>query len=318
MDWFKIILVLGIGFVVYQLFFATNPIPFFDQFKTHPVIPVQNNTEPPPIDQPINTLPPPVNETLPQVYDYLEMSFIDVGQGDSILISYPSDLQILVDAGNRYEGTKVVNYLLSRNITKIHTVVATHNDADHIGGLIKVFQTFTVERFMYSNSSCDTLTCDELMRIVNRSNTTKINAYTGISYYVDNYTRTQIFNPVLPHINDDDRNSNSIVLKVTFKDNSFLLTGDCDFDCENEMMSAYKNLDSDLLKVAHHGSSGSSSDEFIKAVSPVISIISVGTNQYGHPSIDTMKRIIDSKIYRTDEYGTIITRSDGEKLEVIV
>jgi competence protein ComEC len=111
-------------------------------------------------------------------------------------------------------------------------------------------------------------------------------------------------------------NANSIVIKLIYGSNSFLFTGDCDFVCEQSMISTKRELDSDVLKVSHHGSNNANSQAFLDLVSPSISVISVGPNSYGHPSQDVLRRLLNGRVLRTDELGTITIKSNGEKLIV--
>lgn len=260
-----------------------------------------------------------INETVNIIKEYdLEIHYIDVGQGDSTLIKYPSNNYILIDGGPRYKGTQLTEYLEEQNITGFHTVVATHNDADHIGGLIKVFNKFNVHRFLYINESCNTLTCEEVMRLADKEGSMKTVASTSITYYIDNQTRTQILHPPKILLNTSDRNENSIVIKISYEDTSFLFTGDCGYMCEEEMISTNKPLDIDVLKASHHGSNTATSQEFLDLVTPSIAVISVGQgNRYGHPHQETLTKLEGIEVYRTDEVGTIKILSNGENIEVI-
>jgi competence protein ComEC len=305
-------------FSAYQIFFAAEPWGYYatikEQFKTKPAV---VNTQPD-TNNPQQTSTPketePVVTNPPGNFNF-EVDFIDVGQGDATLVRYPSGINILIDGGGKYKGIDVVNYLESQGITELDTIVATHNDIDHIGGLSTVMNYFPVKKFLHVNQSCDTIACIELMKTVVKNNLTDILANSGLFFYVDNQTRTQIFNPGTTLVGDD--NANSIVLKISYKSTSFLLTGDCTDVCEDKMLNAMKNVDSDVLKVGHHGSNASTSQKFLDKVTPSYAVISVGKNNaYGFPKIDVLQRLMDMKTYRTDELGTIVFKSDGEKIEV--
>lgn len=316
-NFFSFIMLGLLLFTGYQVFLAKDPMPFFNQFRSQEVPPVDNT--PPEVPEVNETIPSNVSEEIFNEEDYsFKVYYIDVGQGDSTLIRYPTGKYMLIDGGSRYESTRLVSFLQSLNIETIDTVLETHPDSDHVGGLIKVFSYFKINRFLHPGVSCDTLTCEELNKAINteisNNNLSVIKVNTGTTFYMDNVTTTKIFNPPVLLLGDD--NSNSVVIKVTYGSNSFLFSGDCDFACEEAMISTLRDLDSDVLKVGHHGSKSSSSQEFIDLVSPSISVISVGTNSYGHPSVDVLKRLVDTRILRTDELGTITIMSDGEKLRV--
>jgi competence protein ComEC len=252
--------------------------------------------------------------------DYLIVSFIDVGQGDAILIKYPNGKYMLIDGGSRYDGGPAVkNYLGNLNITEIDTVVMTHWDSDHIGGLINVFKNFKVDNCLYANNaSCDTLTCEEVIKDMNLEGCNQIIASNGISYFMDDKVRTQILNPPMTLISGGDKNENSVVIKLTYDAESFLFTGDCESSCEQSMMSYQFNLRSDILKVAHHGSNTGTGQSFFNLVRPEVSVISVGkSNQYGHPSPIILDRLSDTQILRTDLLGTIVIETAGQNLTVV-
>ena len=243
-----------------------------------------------------------------------KVHFIDVGQGDSILIETPSGQAILVDGGTASAGQKVISYIQAQGITELYGVVATHPHEDHIGGLVHVIKVFPVQNFFMPNKEHTTATFANLVDAVNKSGAKRIQAKSGVTFEIDGVS----FEFLSP-IKFDYRNLNdySAVIKVTHGKNRFLLTGDAEKESELYMRLEGHNLRADVLKVGHHGSNTSTSGDFVGMVLPRYSVISVGKdNSYGHPHehVLNLLEIIKSDVYRTDELGTIVAISDGETL----
>jgi len=247
------------------------------------------------------------------LYYDLAVYFIDVGQGDSILIRTPEYNYILIDTGSRKYADTVINFLENLGVTTIHTFVATHPHEDHIGGAKEIFQAFDIQNvyhpgyYLSSTTYRDFLTAAENEGCpIYTDNEVDPGDYMDISYY----TTCQILN-----IDQNASNANeaSIVMRLDYNQISFLFTGDIDDTVEAKIVSNY-NVDIDILKVAHHGSAYGSSDYFLYEATPSISVISVGRdNKYGHPSEETIDRLrnIGSEIYRTDQNGNIEIETDG-------
>ena len=243
----------------------------------------------------------------PSPLEGLKVSFLDVGQADSILIQFNEE-SMLIDAGNNNDGENIVKYLKNQNIEKFKYVVGTHAHEDHIGGIDNVILNFDVEHFYMPNVLTTTKTFEDVLDALNTKNvifeTPNIN---------DELSLGDAKITVL-YVNDDSSNLNntSIVLKLVYKDISFLFMGDAESDVEPKILNA--DLKSNILKVGHHGSSTSSSDKFISKVNPDYAIISVGkNNSYNHPTkkvLNTLNKY-EIKTLRTDELGTIIFTSDG-------
>lgn len=239
----------------------------------------------------------------------MQVHFIDVGQGDSILIESPSGKTMLIDGGVKGAGQQIVSYLKELGINKLDIVVATHPDADHIGGLMPVLDNMTIEQFYDSGKVHTSQTFEEMLTRIDEKN---------IPYHVpkigDDIEFDKDVNVKVLNANDQatDNNDASIVLKMTYGNVSFLLTGDAGVALEKEMLQY--DVKATVLKAGHHGSNTSSSEEFIQAVKPEVTILSYGEdNKYGHPHAEIVDRLqaIGSKIYATADLGTITVSTDG-------
>ena len=239
--------------------------------------------------------------------DNLKVHFIDVGQADSILIEQNNEY-MLIDAGNNEDGQLLVNYFNNLGITSFKYVFGTHAHEDHIGGLDDIIENFTIENFYMPEVITTTKTFEDVLDALEAKQvafqTPKIN---------DELTLKDSKIKVLSILNDDeDLNDTSIVLRLKYGTTSFLFTGDASSTIEKNILN--KEIQSDVLKLGHHGSRYSTSKEFLKKVSPTYAIISVGkNNSYNHPHSEAFKRLNEQnvKIYRTDEQGTIIAESNG-------
>ncbi len=248
--------------------------------------------------------------------DVLSVYFIDVGQADSALFIFPSGETLLIDAGNSTDGNLVCGIIEKLGINKIDFVIATHPHEDHIGGMVDVLNTFKVGTF-YMPDAINTTSYYENMLDTLLEKEIDVNIAKAGLIIKDGEEKIEILSPKDKKY--DDLNHYSLVAKVTYKDNSFLITGDAEAVNEREMLGSFGDrLKSDVLKVGHHGSSTSSTSEFIEAVSPSLAVISVGAdNDYGHPHRETKSTLEKANIsyLRTDEVGTILVESDGYEIK---
>ncbi|HYK72417.1 MAG TPA: S-layer homology domain-containing protein [Pseudoneobacillus sp.] len=245
----------------------------------------------------------------------LAAHFIDVGQGDSSLIVTPSGKTILIDGGRITAGEKVVSYLKKAGITSIDLLVATHPDADHIGGLLDVLSEFPVKKVLDSGAQHTTDTYLDYLTLIRQKNILFEVAKEGSTIPLDNDIQITVLNS---GNGSDDLNASSIVLKITFGQINFLYTGDADVGQEYEMATNY-NVEAEILKVGHHGSNTSSSQLFINEVKPKVSILSYGAdNSYGHPTSEVVNRLkaAGSNLYSTAISGDIIVKTDGKIYQV--
>lgn len=241
----------------------------------------------------------------------LLIDFIDVGQADSILIRN-QDKTMLIDAGTNEAGETVVAYLQNLGITKIDYLIGTHPHEDHIGGLDDVINQFNIEQIYMPKIETTTKTFEDVLDAIENKNLTVTFPNKGDKIEIGQAVGTFMTDPIL---DKDNLNLSSLVLRIEFGNNSFLFMGDAEE--ENEETISWPKTD--VLKVGHHGSNTSSSETFVTQVQPQYSIIMVGKdNSYNLPTQATIDKLntIGSKIYRTDENGTIQINSDGNTIEV--
>ncbi len=241
----------------------------------------------------------------------LLINFIDVGQGDSCLITTPLGKNILIDGGEYDYGENVLlPYLLDKQIVKIDYLIISHCDSDHIGGLFSVLKNIKVEKVFIGIQSKYSEQLQDLLKIVNNKNIELITLEEGNSVKIEKSVNLQVLWPNRNEIiNENSLNNNSLVFKIIYNNFSILFTGDIEEIAENKIVEIQKKeLNSIILKVAHHGSKTSSTEKFIENVKPQIAIIGVGEkNKFGHPSDIIIERLESKKckIYRTDINGEI-------------
>lgn len=243
----------------------------------------------------------------------LIVHFIDVGQGDSILLESDDEF-VLIDAGERDQADRVVDYIIDRGADELKYVIATHPHSDHVGGLRKVINEIDAENFITTETDCATNTWMKVLTAVEDKRLHYIDAVAG-----DTYTFGKASFTIMAPLSDsyEGYNNYSVVTKVTCGDVSFLLTGDAEKESENEMLSSGESLRADVLKCGHHGSSTSTTAKFLKAVNPSYAVISCGKdNEYGHPHKETIQKLelLGCEILRTDRMGTIVAYTDGSTL----
>jgi competence protein ComEC len=244
----------------------------------------------------------------------MKVHFIDVGQGDAILIETPSK-NVLIDGGNR--GTTVVTYLKDQGLNSLDLVIATHAHADHSGGLINVFQSIPVKEVIDPGVVHTNKTFEDYLTLIDLKN---IKFTVGQANMVRDFGDGTVM--VIAHPSDpygSPINDTSIVVRMTFGEISFLFTGDAERPSEEQILRQGYNLKSTVLKVGHHGSNTSTTASFINAIAPEVAIIMVGQgNRYGHPHDETLLRLTNAKIdiYRTDIHGTIIITANDQTFEV--
>lgn len=245
--------------------------------------------------------------------DNLKIYFIDVGQADSILIEQNNKF-MLIDGGNNDDGKLVVDYLKEKGVEKLDYVIGTHAHEDHIGGLDNVIQNFDEDKILFPKTTSTTKTFEDFVNAVKSKDKKLYAPKSGEKFTFASST----FEVIAPNSeNYEGANNYSIVIKLTYKNKSFLFMGDAEKLSEDEILQKGYDIKSDLIKIGHHGSSTSTSDNFLKAVAPSYAVICVGKdNSYNHPKKSVMDRLkkYGIKVYRTDEQGTIAVTSDGENI----
>jgi len=241
--------------------------------------------------------------------------YIDVGQGDSILVQV-NNKNLLIDAGPKSDKKKLLDYLSSLNLNKLDYVIATHPHEDHIGNMSDVIDDYNVLAFYAPKVQSTTKTFEQMVESL-KSKNLKINVIKkGIdSINLGENTKVTVFSPTKDYY--EDLNNYSPVVKIEYGKTSFLFTGDAQKDVEKEILATNEDISADILKVGHHGSSTSTTKDFLNKVNPSIGVISLGKdNTYNHPNDGTIKRLNQNKvtIYRTDKNGTVILSSDGSTI----
>ena len=246
----------------------------------------------------------------------LKVHFLDVGQGDSIFIELPTNETILIDASIKDASNKIINYLREENVSKIDYVFATHPHSDHIGGMSAVIKTFDIGQIYMPKAVTTTKTYENLLLTIKDKNLKIKTAKAGNTIIDTDDLKLVVLAP-----NQDSYeslNNYSIVLKLTYKEKSFLFMGDAETLSEKEITG---DVQADVLKVGHHGSRTSTSQAFLNKVNPSYAVISVGlNNDYKHPHQEVIDRLEKKniKIYRTDQNGDIIFTTDGYNIDVKV
>ncbi|MDP2736962.1 MAG: ComEC/Rec2 family competence protein [bacterium] len=251
----------------------------------------------------------------------LEVDFLDVGQGDAILIKAPGGQNVLIDGG----PDKGVIKRLAENLPwwdkQIDLMILTHPHDDHVTGLIDVLKRYRVKRILYTGAVHNApnylawlklardkkvpLTIIDKQQIINLSQEAKLEIL---------YPTESLLNKTLADLNDS-----SIIIKLIHGQNKFLLTGDATEKVEKILLAGGADLSADVLKVGHHASQYSSGEEFLEKVKPSLAVIQVGKdNDFGHPNLRIIKRLerIGAEIFRTDEKGTVKIISDGQTIKI--
>lgn len=243
------------------------------------------------------------------------VAFLDVGQGDSILIQSPSGIQMLIDGGRGNAVLRALPYVIGIFDHELEYVLATHPDADHVGGLVDVFERYKVDTFIRTENESDTEVWQAVQSAGEHEGAVVEYARRGQRYDLGDGVVAEILFPDTDPT-DMESNTSSIVLRLTYGSTSFLFTGDSPKAIEEYLVLIDgEHLKSDVLKVGHHGSRTSSAEDFIDEVRPTYAVISVGAdNQYGHPHVEVTDMLFNKRIntLRTDEEGTIIFTSDGQ------
>lgn len=242
----------------------------------------------------------------------LMVHFIDVGQGDAILIQ-TNNKNLLIDSGP--DNKKAFSYLKAQGVKSLDYVIATHPHDDHIGSMAKIINTFDIHSFYAPKITNNTDAFKDMLNSLNNKNLKLIPAKVGLKINLGDNINCTILSPI--ENSYKELNNYSIVLKISYNNTSFIFMGDAEVSNENELIKTGYNLKADILKVGHHGSNSSTSKPLLSEVKPKVAIISCGQgNDYGHPNKETINKLSEENIsiYRTDKHGSIILESDGNKI----
>ena len=245
----------------------------------------------------------------------LGVFYLDIGQGDAILLENDGKT-MLIDTGSGIEVMSLLNFLDARSIKTIDYLLLTHAHEDHIGSAPDVIRRYEIGEVYMPEKLHTTKIFEDTLDAFEAKNIMIHPARAGVSFSFGNAECLLLS----PNKDYDDINNSSIVMLLAFGSSSFIFTGDAEAKAERDILSAGYNIRADVLKVGHHGSSTSTSEEFLSAVNPKLAVISLGAdNSYGHPHTETMDVLStqEAQIYRTDEKGTITLISDGQNITVI-
>lgn len=249
----------------------------------------------------------------------LTVAFLDVGQGDAIFIETPDGVQVLIDGGRDASVLRGLGEVMSWGDRTLDLVIATHPDLDHIGGLPDVLDRFVVSTIMLTTNEADSTAADVFREAITAESAEVFIASAGSEYALGASTTLTIYSPVGDPRNWESNNS-SIVAKLSYGESDFMLTGDASKEIESYLARTYGGpLDSEVLKLGHHGSKTSTGAEFLAMVTPIYAVVSAGKdNSYGHPHAEVVERTLTAgaQILNTADVGTIVFKSDGIRVWV--
>lgn len=254
----------------------------------------------------------------------LELVMVDVGQGDGMFIVSPQRKTIVIDTGTSKGGKAMVEAMRDEGLDTVDLMVLTHPHADHIGGADEIIKAMEVERVLDPGFPYSSRSYERLLELIRERDITFVTARRPRKINLGDGITLTILAPDAKPLEGtrSDANSNSVVLRLTYGDVSVLFTGDAEIETE-ELLTSFDGkpepLESTVLKVAHHGSAHASKHAFLKRVKPKLALISAGrNNKYGHPAVETLKRIRDytNRIFLTAKHGTIHLRTDGRRIKV--
>jgi competence protein ComEC len=251
----------------------------------------------------------------------LRIDFIAVGQGDAALVTSPTGKTVLIDGGPKQAVPALTALLRARHATAIDLMLLTHPHADHLGGLATIVRTFPVRTFMAAPFQHESEAYERLLKLLETRNVKVRPAERGRTIDIGGGAMLTLLTPTDPRItrSRSDVNANSIVVRVDYRGIGTLFAADAEAQTERWLLASTARLPAQILKVAHHGSSYSSTAPFLRAVAPLAAVISVGApNSHNHPTPEAIARLegLPAHVYRTDRDGTVTVETDGARIEV--
>ncbi|MBR5155489.1 MAG: MBL fold metallo-hydrolase [Clostridia bacterium] len=253
--------------------------------------------------------------------DTLQLCFVDVGQGDSVFLKTPDGETWLIDGGE-YDAfdSELQPFLYSQGIHKVDYALVTHYHSDHMGGISELLESGGAENLVLPDYSPGSKAKTKLLKLAQKTGTSVLEMSEGDTLpTLDDNLKISVLHPNQGGFSSENDNNNSMVLKVEYFDTTILLTGDLEVEAEEILVKKY-DLEADILKLGHHGSSTSTSDGFIEEVNPTYGIISAGQgNRYGHPHYEVLNRLDDNDvmIFRTDKDGDVTFHLSEKGIESI-
>lgn len=264
----------------------------------------------------------------PEENTNLEIHYLDVGQGDSILIRLPNGVNtyvMLIDTGEQQYAQGLQNYLTELGVDRIDVLVNTHPHADHMGAMADIITEFEIGEIYMPMLTEEliptTRVYENLLDVILAKDMTVNPLYEGVYIDAPGEAQIEVYWPKQELEDVKELNNVSGVLRLTYGNISFLFTGDAEEMVEEELVSSGLDISATVLKCGHHGSSTSTTYDFLQAVQPQLCVISCGAdNRYGHPNEEVLERLEDfgCDVYRTDRQGTIIMETEGKKITVTV
>ncbi len=269
-----------------------------------------------------NTPPAPIGTGAPpNGQNGLTVAFLDIGQGDSILIRSPNGKIMLIDGGRstNLAQSVIIPKLNEWGAPQVDVLMPSHPDQDHIAGLVGVLENFPVKAAALTGQVHATQIYERLLGDIRDKNVQAIKVRTGTDIPFDSTVKLEVLGPDDEAVQSDDTNNASIVLKLTYGSTSFLFTGDAELPENQVILDHGSDVRSTVLKLGHHGSRSSTNEDWLKHVQPQLGIISAGKdNSYGHPHPEVIAALkkLNIPYVRTDEHGTITVTSDGAAVHV--